>query len=187
MKIVAIGQEFYIDDVTENRGEYIFSIIDQLAKDHSLIFTGLKIDGEEVYEHLPEVINDNLDNIKVIEVILKTEEQLSIDTLHSIHSYVQRSLPVLPNLVDEMYEATVSPSTWEKLILFLEGVQWIQTASMYISAYQSMLNFSEELENFNAAVLQKDNTFIGDIIQYEIIPRYQEIEDTLAKAFQEVS
>ncbi|MBW5468704.1 hypothetical protein GPJ61_12645 [Brevibacillus formosus] len=187
MKIVAVGQEFYIDDVTENRVEYIFSIIDQVAKDHSLIFTGLKIDGEEFYEQLPEVINNNLDNIKVIEAILKTEKQLSIDTLYSIHSYVRKSLPVLPTLVDEMYETTVSPGAWEKLVLFIEGLQWIQTTSLYIESYQSMLDFSEELENFNSAVLQKDNTYIGDIIHYEIIPRYQEIKDTLTKDLHEVS
>lgn len=185
MKIIAAGKEYYLDELIENPVEKILSIIEHVAKEQALVFTGIKVDGEEVYDHIEEVLLNNINEIQVIECILVTEEQLYFETLSSLLSYAKRSLIALPILADEMYEASISTTSWGKLVDFIEGLQWIQTTAVYYEKYRSTLDFSKELENLNLAVLQKDNILIGDIIQYEVIPRYQEIEDVLAKVINE--
>lgn len=185
MKIIAAGKEYYLDELSENPVEKILSIIEHEAKEQALVFTGIKVDGEEVYDQIEEVLLNNINEIQVIESILVTEEQLYFETVSSLLAYVKRSLIELPILADEMYETSVSAASWGKLVDFIEGLQWIQTTAVYYEKYQSTLDFSKELENLNLAVLQKDNILIGDIIQYEIIPRYQEIENVLAKVINE--
>ncbi|TQR32569.1 hypothetical protein [Brevibacillus brevis] len=179
MKILLREQELMIDISNIENASNILSVIDAFVTKNNLVFCGLKINGEEIYDHFENVIMNNLDSINTIEPIVVTEEQLHKETLGSIHDYTVQALAILPNLVKEFYAGSPAEETWLQLGQLIEGLKWIQTASEYIVTINNDLSFVGELENLDQAIRQVDTVMIGDIIEYELIPRFEVIQTTL--------
>ncbi|NTU31068.1 hypothetical protein HPY27_13010 [Brevibacillus sp. HB1.1] len=179
MKILALGQEYHVDKTQDNVVEYILSIIKAIMAEKNMIFCGMRIDGREIYSDFEEEIEEEIESIEMIEPILLTEEQLSKDTLISIHEYVTRSLVHLPQLAERFHSEMISTDTWEELGQLVEGLLWIQNTVQYYPIYNDIFTFSNELETINTAVNQQDTYMIGDVVEYEIIPRYKMIEKQL--------
>ncbi|UED75567.1 hypothetical protein [Brevibacillus sp. DP1.3A] len=176
MKILLREQELMIDISKIENASNVLSVIESFVTKNSLVFCGLKINGEEIYDHFENVIMNNLDRIDTIEPIVITEDQLRHETLESVRDYTVRSLVILPALVEEFYSGAPSENTWLQLGQLIEGLQWIQKASEYLN---NNLTFTQELETLDQAIRQHDTVMIGDIIEYELIPRFEVIQKNL--------
>jgi hypothetical protein len=174
MRLFVAGEEYVIEQRTDLL-KTVFDIIHQVMEKHSLIFCGLRIDGEEYFDRFDEVFAEKSGSIRVVEACVMTEEQIVKDTMESILEYMSSSLPLLRSLVEEFYSHSVSSESWVQLGQLVEGLQWIQRAAAVISDLQGRINFAEEVGALGTAISHQDNTMIGDIIQYEIIPRYESV------------
>ncbi|UKL00709.1 hypothetical protein [Brevibacillus brevis] len=182
MKIIANNQEFHIQDQQTNSVTSIISFINQIIAESSMVFCGMKVDGEEIYDHFEELLSER-ESIQVIELILVTKEQLAKETLISIREYVSRALALLPGVVEAFYSGSPSSEEWTKLSQMIEGVQWIQNSSQYYADldFVDSFVFTQQLEDLNTAVMQQDHTMIADIIQYEIITKYEALHQGIGE------
>ncbi|RNB53850.1 hypothetical protein EDM57_18795 [Brevibacillus gelatini] len=176
MRLYAAGQEYAI----ENKADIavtIMNIVEQIVKEQSLVFCGFQIDGEEFYGDLAEFFMERGTSIESVVAILLTEDQLKQDTLISIESYIRNALPILDKLYNDFYNGP-SEETWNDLGQLVEGLEWISKAAEFTDS-RELLDYREEAGNIGIAVSQQDTGLIGDIIQFEIIPRFEKARDTL--------
>ncbi|HBZ81757.1 hypothetical protein NST23_25690 [Brevibacillus sp. FSL K6-0770] len=179
MKILVAGQEYHVDRTQENVIEYIFSIIKATMAEKTMTFCGVRIDGREVYKDFEEEIAESIETIETIEPILMTEEELAKETLLSIKDYTSRSIEYLNGLAYHFQTENVTSETWEDLGKLVEGLMWIQNTTPFYPEYETLFTFTSEMETINTAVIQQDTGLLGDMIEYEIIPRYQAIQEAL--------
>lgn len=171
----------------ENTKQGVASLLIQVESykaEHSLIFNYLTIDGTDIYDNIEEYLFTNINSINTITVHLFSKELLKKDIIHSIYDYVIRAIPEIEKLSEDMYKGP-SAEVWGRFGQLVEGVQWLsQTGSFFnnenelqegVLVEHSLFIFEKEMEEFEEALDQQDNVLLGDIVQYEIIPRFEEI------------
>jgi|LSQX01.3.fsa_nt_gb hypothetical protein len=130
------------------------------------------------------------DNTGVVAIPL---EQLVNESIMSTEQYTKNAIPLINNMAEEFYQRP-NKNTWSLLTDLFEGIQWIiqsiaQINSIKISDNLASDNWEEyikevsklnyiipELEN---AIINKDNILIGDMLLYEIIPVFENMEERL--------
>ncbi|KQL46526.1 hypothetical protein AN963_16495 [Brevibacillus choshinensis] len=179
MRLYAAGQEYVLEN---NSGvvETVLDIINQAVEEQSLVFCGFQIDGEEYYGELADLVTERGDSIETMVAIMLTEEQLKEDTLLSVEQYLCNALPLLETLYHDFYNGP-SAETWNDLGKLIESIEWISKVAEYTDSH-SILEYREEVSNLEMAVNQQDTGLIGDIIQFEIIPRFEKARDALSPA-----
>ncbi|GIO07342.1 hypothetical protein J31TS6_33700 [Brevibacillus reuszeri] len=170
-----VGKQEYTLEFHDNVTVTILEIINQEIAEKDLILCGFYIDGEEYYGDLFELMMNQGESIQTVKAIVITEKELKQDSILSIQEYIGKALPVLSQLFNEFY-STPSQNTWENLGQLVEGLEWIGKAVEFIDSAE-LYDFKKEVEDIAIAVSQKDTGLIGDLIQYEIIPRFEEIRN----------
>ncbi|WP_411502693.1 hypothetical protein [Brevibacillus centrosporus] len=182
MRLTILNQEFSLDSQKISAIDTI-ELIREKTKNSTLIFSHLRIDGVDVFHEHIEYLTANLAEIVHIEVIMVKVEELITDMLESAHQYVQGAIPAIKALSDEFYKSG-SDQVWVKLEQLVEGIQFCQETSQFIkqqnakeshSQYEVLLDFTNEVEVLMEAVQQQDAILIGDILQYEILPKFEQV------------
>jgi len=174
--------------------EELFAQIDQVLKETGLLFTHMVIDGVEIFGDYANFIRDNMDQIKEIEVILRTPAQLQHEVFLSVHEYLGRAVPGIRELVEEFYQGPKDES-WTKLAQLFEGLQSINQITdligqsavkpenwpEYMEIYKKL---ETELSALNEAMEGSDLVLFADLLNYEILPLLealgQEVEKIIA-------
>ncbi|NQF13284.1 hypothetical protein HPY31_05045 [Brevibacillus sp. HB1.3] len=177
MKLIAAGQEYIIEN-NSVMIETVLNIVDQVVRDHSLVFCGFEVNREEFYDDLAQLVADRGETIETIEAILLTQEQWRRETLHSVKGYLQNALPLLETLYQDFYDSP-SERAWQDFGKLIESIEWISKVAEFTDS-QAFLDCREEVRNLELAVSQQDNGQIGDIIQFEIIPRFEKAIEALS-------
>lgn len=185
MKLLISGQEFYFESRVDNVQSIIQKILDEVDI-KGMIFSHIVADGEEVYEDVEEFLIEQIQTIDYIEVKLVTIVELVLGILESTQGYIKRALPEMYEVFEECYQQP-SESTWTKLGQLIEGIQWLQQTATFLekekakltdlSIDKDLLSFSNEIVVLGEAVENQDFILIGDIIQYELIPKFEQISD----------
>lgn len=189
MRVIILDQVIhYMKD--QSGVELALEHINKSVIETGLILSHLCIDNVDIYADFEEYLLEHLDKIQVIEVKLLTKERLLEDTLLSTHDYINRAMPELASLSEEFYQGP-SSDTWHKFGQLIEGLQWMgQTAifmkdegllKRFANVSDGLLDFREHIHAFEEAVEQQDAVLIGDIISYEILPKYQMISVQLGQ------
>lgn len=183
MRVSILGQEFHFED-KKSFNTNIIEFIQGKIDNSDLLFSHLRIDGIEVFESFQVYLSSQLTGINHIEVIMNSPDELVYETLTSAIQYIEGALPEIKVLSDSFYKSTAS-DVWGSLQYVVEGIQWFQETSNFIKQQKvrtdlinfatDLLDFSKEIIVLMEAVEQQDKILIGDILQYEIIPRFEEI------------
>lgn len=166
--------------------ENMIQHVNQLIAESNLSLSHLVIDGVEVYENHYQYVLDHLHTIQVIDVIVKTINDLILDALLSTESYLVRSLPEIKLLVDEFYQGP-GRSSWVKFEQLLEGLQWTLNMLATIGEnkewhhnkeqYRSITGqLSNQIGLLQEAFENKDMTLLSDLLGYEIVPSLEGLE-----------
>ncbi|WP_163538886.1 hypothetical protein [Gracilibacillus sp. YIM 98692] len=177
-----------------NNTDDIIHEINQLIDDN-LIFSHLELNGKEIYSDFKHYISVHLASIQSIKIIAKSQKTFINDSLLSAEVYLKRAIFLLDDVVDNFYN---NPSTddWDDFKDLVDGLQWI------IQMLNSISNLTEKPENGGAyikinteltetihalgdAVANQDGILIADIIYYEIIPTYKQLEKLINKTIDE--
>lgn len=159
------------------------------AMQKGYFFSYFIADGEEVFENHEQYLEQHAGKIDKLEIIAKTEKQFANDLLLDGEGYLTRALKELPVLSEAFYDNPTSED-WTKLDALLGGLQWLDEmlmsigrSNIQISNWQSYLAISEkmqdEIKNFAEALENEDNVLIGDIIQYELQPIFEEFKEEI--------
>lgn len=175
--------------------EQLFNIINEYLQKNDLQFSHLVIDGEKVYDNFDCYIIENIESIKVIEVIVMSIFEMVNESILSAEQYVSNAIPIINNIAEEFYQRP-NDSTWSQLTDLFEGIQWIiqsitqinsiESSSDIVSDYGIWNEYVQEMSKLNNiipelenAILDKDNILVGDMLLYEIIPVFEVMIDKL--------
>ncbi|MEK4146242.1 hypothetical protein NST02_04020 [Robertmurraya sp. FSL W8-0741] len=192
MKLTILDQIYMFDNET-NVTEKIIEKINSIISEKNLFFSHLIIDGQEVYEDHEEYMLAKIEDVKEIEAIVKTVQELIDDVLITLDDYTSRAIPEIKRLVNEFYQIP-SENTWLSLTYLLDGIDWLYQSLKKIDQIKhSIVNwgkfvksiavFEVELPNLMEAIENKDSILIADIIQYEILPQFEIINGETKKNF----
>lgn len=184
------NNEYFQIDNTISSINTIFEKVNNTLENKNIVFSHLIIDGVEVYVNHEEHIKTRINEIETIEIVTRNVKEMIWDTMESIHSYLQRAIPALTELVDESYE-NFSKKSWDGINQLAEGMQWIlQFMEVTRTAPQQPVNWKEmekslqQCETSFAQLLEaveaKDTILISDILSYEVTPAYESLEKNLA-------
>ncbi|EET88878.1 hypothetical protein CcarbDRAFT_0701 [Clostridium carboxidivorans P7] len=140
--------------------------------------SGIKVNGIDIENDYNKYITDNLNIIDIIEIVLKTPKEIIDDYLKSTVIYLERMLPKLELLVDDIYLG-FSKDLWGKFADFFEGLESITRILEMLcdnkKLYHGIDNciiikkkLSEEIKNLSEAFKIEDRVYISDLIIYEI-------------------
>ncbi|MFC5604731.1 hypothetical protein [Sporosarcina koreensis] len=155
--------------------------------DKGYYFSHFIADGIEVYDEHEFYLNKNGEHISRLEIIAKTVEEFVNDLLLSTEEYIERANPDLMILAEEFYD-NPNAATWERLVQLLEGLQWLDEMLLVIGqsgtvptnwkAYLTVsAKMQENIQTLSEAVENKDNILIGDIIKYELISVFENLNN----------
>lgn len=192
MRVTLLDQEYLIENNGGSNTEAI-ALIRDLITSSSLLYSHLVVDGIEIFDDFEGFLSQFIGTISHIEIKVVTPTQLVGDILTSANQYVNGVIPELRKLSDEYYLG-VSENIWEKLEDVVEAIQWFQETSVFIQSYLNedqkqrlniaLFDFSREIEVLMDAVQQLDTILIGDILQFEILLRFEQISATLPEIMQ---
>lgn len=189
---VTIGEKQLQCENTKQGVTSLLKEIESSQAEHNLIFNHVTIDGVDIYNDIEEYLIANCNNINTVTVHLISKETLKKDIIDSIYEYVNRSIPEIEKLSNDMYKGT-SPEVWARFGQLVEGVQWLSQSGSFFSNVDDSLKenenellvdhslfiFEREMGELEEALEQQDNVLLGDILRYEIIPRFEEIAEHL--------
>jgi len=180
VKLTIEDQVFEYDNSQAAVVEMLQRIV-QTMENNKLVLSHMIVDDNEVYVDFEEYLFNRLDDIKEIEVVLISAEQLLRDTLLSAEEYIERALPELEKLIDDFYEGPTEDA-WYKLSQLIEGIQWLNQTAAFIQEHKNdpsskeivgMLDLGHELSLLEEAIEQSDMGMIGDILNYEVKSRFE--------------
>lgn len=165
--------------------EIIEKINELLANQY--YYSHLIVDGEEIYEDPESYLLESLESIATIEVAVKTVREFVNGVLIMASDYLEGTIPNMTALSEGFYQNPNS-NNWGEFSNMLEGMQWLnQTIDLIDKVKERPENWDEciklavqlqiELKNLETVVENADNVLIADIIQYEILPLYEAIQE----------
>ena len=168
--------------------EEIIQKTNELLKDE-FYFSHYIADGVEVNETPELFLEKNILKINTLEIIALQAKEFVDTLLLSAEEYTNRAVPYIKELVDEFYNSP-SPTSWKSLGELFEGIQWL--SSMINLVDQSIVRpitwdsvmekasiIQDELESFEEALESADTVLIADLLQYEILPVFEELQVTM--------
>jgi len=173
----------------------IFDKVNELIGKENTVFSHLNIDGQDIYENHENYIQDNLNRILEVKIVTRHVKNMVLETMESIHSYLDRAIPALKNLIDESYE-DFSRETWEGIEQLAEGMQWILQFSVITKDLKDYPNnWNELVKNIAACetsfiqlmegVETEDTVLISDVLSYEVTPAFENFHKALEASLQD--
>lgn len=185
MKLIIGKQSEQLDNSQLDINE-LFEMLEGVLLKEGLFFSHFIIDGKEVHSDYEVFIQENISTINDIEVITYTVNEFIGELLVSLNEYTERAIPEIELMVEEFYQGP-KENTWAALHQLLEGLEWIyETIKSIDKTKHNISNWNDfiavaatfeiELPNLLEAIENKDNILTADIVQYEILPQFQEIQ-----------
>ena len=176
----------------KNEMDNILNEIDNIVSKSSKILSHMVIDDFEVYEGYYDYFLDNIRVIEKVEVISLTYKELVDDILISTMDYIGRIPFKIEELSNSFYK-NPDRQAWNNLNDLLGGISWIMNSFTsidqdsrlkdVISSYENWNLYAKEvfalkdiLPDLEGSLSSGDNITIADILSYEILPIFNEME-----------
>lgn len=143
-------------------------------------------DGVEVYDEHEEFLESNLDEIKELEVVIKTEKEFMNDVVLSAEEYLQRAIPEVSALADE-FSRVPNRDTWDRFDMLLGGMEWLndmlkvvcksdERPSNWETYHKLTSNMQAEVSKLGKAVEKKKSGQISTIVKGGLLPIFGQLE-----------
>ncbi|MGE7544926.1 hypothetical protein [Sporosarcina newyorkensis] len=175
-QIVEFEQRPSADDVIE--------AINKLLK-RDFYFGHLVADGVEITEEPELFLTKELGTIESLVIIGIPAKEFINDLLLSAEEYTERAKPYISNLFNAFYNNPAGED-WASLAELFEGIQWLSTMidtvavstvcpTNWATINASVAELQCELKNLEEALENTDTVLIADMLQYEVLPVFEEI------------
>ncbi|MDN4606807.1 hypothetical protein [Sporosarcina highlanderae] len=188
MKLI-IGEQHIEYKEIPSADEVIELINESVTQGH--YFSHFIADGEEVYDEHEEYLESNLDEIKDLKVVIKTEKEFVNDVLLSAEEYLQRAIPDMSLLV-EGFNRVPTSDIWDRFELLLGGMEWLNDMLKVVTNskerptnwelfQQLKSNMQAELLKIRKAMEKKNTNQISTIIKNGLLPFFVQLEEEFGK------
>ena len=159
------------------------------------VLSHIEVDGIEVYEDYYEYLLDNIKVIEEIRLVSISQEKLIEEVLLSTLEYIKGAIPEIEKLSNSFYK-TPNSESWENLGNLFEGINWIIETFSSIDEDKNLsgkipnreewnkyahkvYSLSEVIKEMEEGLVNKDNILIADILAYEIVDAFKNMEGIL--------
>lgn len=154
-------------------------------------FSHLVIDGVEVYDNFDEYLEDNISNIRDVNIAFLTISEYIGEILISTGDYLDRAIPAIEELAKNFYN-DVNSEVWQQVDNLLEGIQWLSETFNSIDSLPNLTSLLSDYEKWNLYSLAlkelqevivnleeplkfADYVTVSDIMLYEIKPAMEKL------------
>ncbi|WP_411953899.1 hypothetical protein ACKXGF_11725 [Alkalibacillus sp. S2W] len=188
MKLIVNDQIFKLNNDSSALAE-MESKIDSYIQDQHLYFSHFIVDGIEVFENHAKFFNENMDRIETVEAVVLTMEQFIHNTIDTIQEYLKQALPAIEEFTEQLYDGSEDIGS-NKTVQFIEAMDWIVQSVITIDSipqkpteWDAIVQYALQLKPFLQEIVesfeQKDPVLFADLLQYEVMPILEGIEDYL--------
>lgn len=185
MKIIFMEQE--IELMAPTVDDVIQHIQILLGKEY--YYSHIKLEEDTIYEGLEEVLRLKMDSITQFEVIGITATVFTADLIITAQHYIQSALPQIQGVITNFYNQD-SSEHWSDLNDLLGSLQWMFTMNDAVSSsiacpkewHIMQIPFTKiqnVLQEFLEALENQDQVLIADMLNYEIQPILEEMNEKL--------
>lgn len=170
-------------------------LVNSELKNKDYYFSHFNVDNTIVVDNYEQYFEENFQLIEKVEAIFKTVYEFVIDSLLSMESYLERSIPEIRIFVDELYSSEADIGS-NKTLQLLEGVQWIHRAIKNIDQLEvrpknwndlliSVTSLEMIVKEMEEVFENQDTIVFADLLQYEIEPLLVDIQKKVATTIDE--
>ncbi|WP_066192283.1 MULTISPECIES: hypothetical protein [Gracilibacillus] len=162
--------------------------IQTLADDD--IINQVTINAQDVYDDFEAYLEQHWQSIEYIKVITQSKKQFINDTLLTAENYLDNAVDLVQELSNNFYQKP-GAEDWNQFQYFTEGITWFSNILVTIDSLKERPNnwkcyvdqyhkLEDGIKELAEAVEADDETLIADIIQYEMIPIYQNLKKLIS-------
>lgn len=192
MKITLNGVNIYSSE-TQDKNEILETIKEALAE-RKLVLDKVLVNGAELENDLESYLGEHPAQDDEIGIVAVEIVRYLDDQLLTAHDYLERALPAMGELVDQLYRGP-NAETWTGLSQLLEGIGWLTqfvegmgaNRAFYPSWHSEIATetaFKEPLENLAEAINNNDPVLIGDIVRYELSGLLEQLSTDIDRTMQ---
>ena len=172
----------------------ILKMVDDIIQEEATVFSHLVVDGIEIYDNHEAYLEREISNILEVRVVSSSKKEMIWNTMLSINDYLDRAVPALQDLIEKSYGGFTN-ETWEGINQLAEGMQWILQFRTFTNGYnekpanwheveESIISCENHFKQLITGIETQDTILISDILLYEIVPAYEELNKNLAKSLE---
>lgn len=165
-----------------------------------LHFSHFIADGQEQYDRLDDFLWDHIAGLETIKIIACTYQELARNILLSAWDYLKGATPKVEKLAAEFYKGAGKQS-WQSLAQLSEGMQWLLNSFDLLDQQMRQQNFNLDQDHFpgwehylhhihslkekilelNEAISSNDQVLVGDLLNYEIVDLFKQLQEQLGQ------
>ncbi len=193
MKIIINNQEHSQDYSGSTLGE----ITDQILKNkvfHGTFISKLVLDGREIQPDSEETRQLPVDSVKTLELDISNLQDLVIRNLTNAESYLVKLIPGIQK-ASELFRMGSEQEANHFFINIVDGIDWFsqvvdsvihalkQDPETMVYKEKSVMDRKTQLLELTTQMLEanknKDWVLLGDLLEYEALPFYQDWQSIL--------
>ena len=187
MKLLVNGKEETVSHMGETLGDLLL-YIEKEGVPQGNVVRGIKIDGQESSPDSPEAHKTPLSEIATLEVEISTLSDIINKNIENAAAYLIRLIPGIEESV-ELFRVGNEQEANKFFINIIDGMDWLsQVLDMILTAKAispdtvfdgksiqdrraSLVDFTQQMVD---ADKNQDWVLLADLLEYEILPYYQE-------------
>lgn len=195
MRLVLDNEQIYFTNDEDGIGKLIKTIEDKAFSSADKYFSHLVIDGVEVYDNFNEHLEENISNIRDVNMVFLTFSEYIGEILISTGDYLERAIPGIEELAKDFCNE-VNSEVWQQVNNLLEGIQWLSGTFNTIDSLPNLTGLLDDYEKWNlysqalrelqevTANLEEplrfaDYVTVSDIMLYEIKPAMEKLNSNI--------
>ncbi|MFD0680768.1 MULTISPECIES: hypothetical protein [unclassified Paenibacillus] len=185
MILELIGKQYEFENNTEEIPS-ILQTIESSVSTHSLYVQSIVVDEQEVHVPLDDYILEHIETVDRIEIVTVDHKEMVSSLVSEGTDYLARALPSMNQLADRFYQ-NPDKETWARLDHFLEAIGWFDTIlgtlSQVFTEDTNIDTIRNDLQarlvDFQESLLNQDTVLIADMIIYEFMPLFENLQTSL--------
>ena len=192
MKLLVNGKEETVSHMGETLGDLLLHIEKEGVPQGNVV-RSIKIDGEESSPDSPEAQKTPLSEIATLEVEISTLSDIINKNIENADAYLIRLIPGIEKSV-ELFRMGNEQEANKFFINIIDGIDWLsQVLDMILTAKAispdtvfdgksirdrraSLVDLTQQMVDANK---NQDWVLLADLLEYEILPYYQEWSNLL--------
>ena len=192
MKLLVNGKEETVSHMGETLGDLLLHIEKEGVPQGNVV-RAIKIDGQESSPDSPEAQKTPLSEIATLEVEISTLSDIINKNIENADAYLIRLIPGIEKSV-ELFRMGNEQEANKFFINIIDGIDWLsQVLDMILTAKAispdtvfdgksiqdrraSLVGLTQQMVDANK---NQDWVLLADLLEYEILPYYQEWSDLL--------
>jgi hypothetical protein len=175
-------------DQSNSTMENVFTEINSILARKQQVIDHIEVDGVELYDDFGTFFEEHWSEIKEVVVVTQGIFELVQSSLNTAREYLERALPLMENIVNDLY-CGPNEQVWKEFLQMLDGFQWLmETSKLFADHYTTVPYFQQfslvlqpKIGELAEAMENSDCTLMADLLSYEILPELKRLDGAIAK------